>query len=167
MILMVVRSATRPKWQKHIARTSYIKSETNVSGYKDYLANENRCLNTHIDGYLTTPTISGHQPVNVTEALTSTYKSNTENSEFITQKISVPGLHLGSAAQSSMILARARNKEALPAFSAICVYIQGKPAQSRLIMSSLFSENVLKQKKRRNFNFISLSAIKNIHILSR
>lgn len=63
--------------------------------------------------------------------------------------MSVPGLHLGSAAQSSMILARARNKDALPAFSAICVYIQGKPAQSLLIKSSLFSDIDLKIKDKK------------------
>ena len=163
-MMMVVRSATRPKWQKHRIynrRPMYLGIRI-IWPMRTVVGKI-----THTDGYLPTPSISGPRPANVTEALTSTYKANTENSEFITQKSSVPGLHLGSAAQSSMILARARNKEALPAFSAICVYIQGKPAQSRLIMSSLFSENVLKQKKRRNFNFISLSAIKNIHILSR
>ena len=126
-----------------------------MSGYKDYLANEYRCLNTHIDGYLTTPTISGHQLVNVTEAWTSTYKANTENSEFITQKISVPGLHLGSAAQSSMILARARNKEALPAFSAICVYIRKARAIPFDYVIAIFGKcPKTKEKEKFQFHFI-------------
>lgn len=70
--------------------------------------------------------------------------------------MSVPGLHLGSAAQSSMILARARNKDALPAFSAICVYIQGKPAQSLLIKSSLFSDIDLKIKRLKIYNHVTI-----------
>lgn len=55
-----------------------------------------------------------------------------------------------------MILARARNKDALPAFSAICVYIQGKPAQSLLIKSSLFSDIDLKIKRLKIYNHVAI-----------
>ena len=48
----------------------------------------------------------------------------------------LPGLQLGLATQSSINLANFLYSDALPAFAERCVYIQGNPAQSRLLGTS-------------------------------
>ena len=60
----------------------------------------------------------------------------------------LPGLQLGSIAQASMIIANCLYKDARPAFSAICVYIQGNPAQSRFLGIEGSSKDPLKIKNK-------------------